>query len=571
MLLIGAVLLGAFIWFVERESENTIQKEVRGRSLFAAYPESIFRLEMERGDVRIVCSKKSGKWRLTEPTDAPLDPAIVEQMIAAMVAVQRGELITQQTLNERGLTPTDYGFDEPQATIRFSNNHGTSTWILGRDAPIGDTLYVMSGESGDIISAPRTLLHLVPEDPSWIRDRTLFHDNAASIRGIDLRTETGFLQLRKDDAAGWEMVQPHAGPADARQVGQLIEAILSARINTFVTDEQTDLTVYGLSPAEVEVTLFNRNEETQSLLVGSALPDTPELRYAKWVEGASVFAIPSEWVEKLYVDRNLLRSRKIVTLSQDQLIGMTIEKGDLRIELAETNNQWVVVRPVRQDVAPRAFERVSNALFSGVASDFVNTPTEEQRARLEEEAWAVTAESENHSQTIRLLREESGNWLVCRGKESALCEVADSFFNESFIDPLYYRDLTVLTIEPGQIRKIVQNKSSEQEQVLDDPSDLTFQRVANKLGNMKALRYVSGNTSALEQYGLDAPAFRLTVLLTGTNLLGRALAIGSETDDGYFAMLQGENAVFVLPDEVVETLIEMPDPSSENTAKETGQ
>jgi len=142
MLLISAVLLGAFIWFFERDSGNSLQQERLNRTLFSVYPESIEWIRMERGDVQIVCSKASGEWRMTQPTDAPVNAAVVEKMIAGMAAVERGELISADTLSERGLTPADYGFDKPRARITFKNNRGTFTWLIGRDAPLGEMLYV---------------------------------------------------------------------------------------------------------------------------------------------------------------------------------------------------------------------------------------------------------------------------------------------------------------------------------------------------------------------------------------------------------------------------------------------
>jgi hypothetical protein len=102
MLLIGAVLLGGFIMIFERGSENSYQQSQRMRTVFAIYPESIDRISLERDGVPIECTKSAGIWRLTKPADAPVDSGVVEKMISGMAHVERGELITVETLREIG-------------------------------------------------------------------------------------------------------------------------------------------------------------------------------------------------------------------------------------------------------------------------------------------------------------------------------------------------------------------------------------------------------------------------------------------------------------------------------------
>ncbi|HPR83703.1 MAG TPA: DUF4340 domain-containing protein, partial [Pontiellaceae bacterium] len=302
MLLIGAVLLGGFILIFERGSENSQQQNQRSRTVFSVHPESIEQILMERDGVQIECTKTAGIWRLTKPADAPVDSGVVEKMISGLTRVERGELIAAKTLQERNLTPAAYGFDKPRARITFRNNHGTFTWLIGRDAPIGKTLYVMPADGGDIISAPRTLLNLIPQDPAWIRDRTLFSGETAAVRGLDLRRTAGFLQLRQPENNGWTILQPYTGRADSQSVHALIGKIFAGRIIDFVTDEKADLTAYGLEKPAYELTVFTQDERTQTLLVGKPVPEKPETRYAKRVETDSVFTVPADWTKEFEAD-----------------------------------------------------------------------------------------------------------------------------------------------------------------------------------------------------------------------------------------------------------------------------
>ena len=567
MLLISAVLLGAFIWFFERDSGNSLQQERLNRTLFSVYPESIEWIRMERGDVQIECSKASGTWRMTRPTDAPVNAAVVEKMIAGMAAVERGELISAEMLSARGLTPSDYGFDEPRARITFKNNRGTFTWLIGRDAPLGEMLYVMSSDGDDIVAAPRTLLNLVPEDPAWIRDRSLFTSKAGAVRGIDLRRAGGFLQLRQGDGGCWMIQQPHVGRADRLGVNTLVEKILSARIGKFITDEQTDLTIYGLEAAALELTLFTGNGETQTLRIGKVLPEQPEARYAKWMDDYSVFTVPAEWAAEFELDSDSLRNQQVVDEQLSRISNLTITSGERQIELVQTNNQWQVVRPARWDAEPASIRAILEALSSSVILEFVDNPTTLQTEQIANAPWTITFSTGPKTHTLRIARPlADGRLMMQRDDEASFYITGGELPNIPFNEPLFYRNRTVLQIDPQQIQAITLQTDEKEFRVENlngqyTTADRTQKPVANAVfkmvGELTGLRteqYIAFNPDSLTTYGLDSPAARLSITLAGTNMLGQVLLLGDSAKGGRYAMLQGQPVIFVLPETSVNTL-----------------
>lgn len=567
MLFISAVLLGAFIWFVERDSATSSQQKKIDRTLFSVYPETIDWIAMERGGMQIECSKASGEWRLSKPADAPLNTTVVERMIAGMASVERGELITAETLHDRGLTPADYGFDEPRAKIRFRNNHGTFTWLIGRDAPLGEMLYVMSSGGGDIVAVPKTLLNLVPEDPAWIRDRTLFNSKAGSVRGIDLNRPSGFLQLRQTGENGWMMQQPHEGSADRLSVNRLIEKILSARIGKFITDEQTDLTIYGLEEPSIELTLFAESGGTQTLLIGKALPDQPEMRYGKWIDSYSVFTVPSEWTAELELKSDSLRNRQLVNGGLAKISRLTITSSENLTELVRTNGQWQVVRPARWDAEPAAVNQVLEAIAGSVIMEFVDTPDTNQTAQINSAPLMIRFGEEEKLYSLCISEPlADGSRLVRRDEEASLGIIAGELFDNVFRDPLFYRTRTVLQIDPAEIKTVTLTapngefrveKANGQYAATDrtrkTDSTALFELTAELTG-LRAERYVAFNPESLSAYGLESPAARLSITLNGTNILGQVLLLGDAAEGGRYAMLQGQPIVFVLPERSAEAL-----------------
>jgi len=567
MLLIGVVLLGAFIWFFERDGETSHQKKQRTQTVFAVYPESIHSILLERNGVKIECAKAGGVWRLIRPADAPVNAGIVEQMIAGMARVERGELITTQTLEDRNLSPADYGFDEPRARITFQNSRGTFTWLIGRNAPLGEMLYIMSEGGGDIIAASQTLLNLVPEDAAWIRDHALFRDEVAAVRGIDLRRPNGFLQLRHPEGTTWLMQQPHKSRADILSIHALIENILTARIRKFVTDEKSDLTVYGLEDPSYELTLFTQDEKTQTLYVGKPSPDQPDTRYAKWVGSDSVFTVPEEWVKLFEIKENLLRSRQLLGVLPARITELQITRGEQQVGLTQTNGSWQITRPAQWDAESSQVGELLQALARVVVLDFVDDPSVEQKQLMTDAPWSILFTENEETHTLRISEATAeGLRLVQRDKEASFYATDAGFIGETFVDPLFFRSRTVLRVDPSQIQKITQKDAEEESCVQSTentftPLDQTHRTdseavfdLTSQLMNLQATRYVAFNPDSLEPYGLDKPTFRLYVNLNGTNTLGRVILLGNTAEGGRFAMLQGQEIIFVLADKTVQAL-----------------
>ncbi len=582
MLLISALLLGAFIWFIERDSEDSRRQNLRSQKVFAVYPSSIRRIEMERDDSVIECSKESGEWRMTRPTDAPVNTTIIEKMIAGMAAVERGALITQQTLADRNLSASDYGFDEPRARITFQNDQGTFTWLIGRDAPLGKSLYVMEEGGGDVISTDQTLLNLVPKDPSWIRDRTLFSTKAAAVRGIDLRRQAGFLRLRQEKENSWRMEQPHVGRADLPSMNALIEHILSAHIEQFITDEKADLTVYGLQEPSTELTLFTKEEQTQTLLIGKELPDRPDALYAKWADRDAVFAVSAEWAADFALNYDSLRNRQLIDEPAENITAISIAYGEQTVELIQTNSEWTITRPARWPAEQDSVMFLLETIGGNVIDSFVDVPDDEQRQLIQETPWTITFKTGGTAHMLRIAS-SGGQRLVQRDDEPSFYALAEHVLPDVFADPLFYRDRTVLKIDPDSISAVSLTTGDSEYRVekhdgqfaapdrTQKPNEDALTELTTELSALETGRYIAFNPKSLAPYGLDTPSARLSISLNRTNLLGQVILLGSPAGTGRYAILQGQNIVFVLQKKSAQALTRELTQSVEKNVKETAE
>jgi len=104
-----------------------------------------------------------------------------------------------------------------------------------------------------------------PESP-W----SISPEQVESIRLTDL-SDPALVVLRRDLEAGWRMLAPAIGGADAGRVEAALTAVL-APVVAQTLDTPTDLEPFGLSPAHYRMTLLMVDGTAHSMDVGAVDP-----------------------------------------------------------------------------------------------------------------------------------------------------------------------------------------------------------------------------------------------------------------------------------------------------------
>jgi hypothetical protein len=173
--------------------------------------------------------------------------------------------------------------------------------------------------------------------------------------------------------------------------------------------------------------------------------------------------------------------------------------------------------------------------------------------------------------------EEDGGLLYARrsGWEDVTCAVGGPFralLTDALAEPLGYRNRTMLSVLPEHVRRIELSLNGESQAVVrgedgqwtveeeDDrdaraPDGEAIQDVLFFVSNLRALRAEEHQPADLDGYGLERPAVSLTLGLSGGDGIRKTLLFGNRAEQGgRFAMVQGQDVVFVMGDGVSERL-----------------
>jgi len=155
--------------------------------------------------------------------------------------------------------------------------------------------------------------------------------------------------------------------------------------------------------------------------------------------------------------------------------------------------------------------------------------------------------------------------------EPLIYRISASSSSTISMDPLSYRDYTVLSLSPSAIRKITLKKDGKKQAVersgagawkpvLPSTGAVNMDVVTNlltKAADLRVLRFERSDIKDLAVFGLKEAQASLTFSLSGKEGIQKTLLFGEPSEDlGVYAMFQGQDMVFVLEKTLTDAMIQ---------------
>lgn len=166
----------------------------------------------------------------------------------------------------------------------------------------------------------------------------------------------------------WEITAPQAYPADATAVAALTSATFELASERLVDANATDLASYGLAPAEMEVTILDKDGKKSKLLLGENTP-TGNAVYAKLEGDPRLFTTAASHKTAFQKEVNDLRDKRLMPFSLDRLSMMALRTPKSNLEWSKASDgEWRIVKPQALRADATAADEVMNKL-RGAAMD----------------------------------------------------------------------------------------------------------------------------------------------------------------------------------------------------------
>ena len=322
--------------------------------------------------------------------------------------------------------------------------------------------------------------------------------------------------------------------------------------------------------------------------MGGPVETNKDLVYARVKGSESICAVRASILGRLAMKAEDLRDRRLMTLSIYDITYFRAEEGEHAVELRRDGETWNVVEPKPWKADSQRMQDLLTAWVGAGIEAFVDDPetnlsalglappartlkfARRAPAASGEESQPVSAGDEVTVQ-VSSSKRSLGLVLVHVEQENALYEILADALNTVSMDPLFYRDREVLNLDPDDVLKITVSQDDRERSVERGPSG-EFQPVGSGDGKIDAesvrdllmtachlvvSEFVADTPEKLSDYGLDKPRAVLALGLKGEAGLGKAVLFGADAGDkGVYAMLRGQDVVFVLGNSVKEKLLQ---------------
>ncbi len=602
-LLVLLILTGGFMVVFEKGAEPAARSLPVESPLLHIRPSSVTRLSLFVGTNTMECVLREGQWFMIKPVEMRADSARMSRLVEAILAMRQQEVVDPERREKRNLTLASFGLESPRARVVVGTDLRTDELVLGDLAPLGDRVYVRLNGGEEVLGVSCHLSEILPLEVAGFQDRAAFPASVRQTVRLEVKHASGFFQLALRNGA-WRIQQPYDAPADGARVEQVLQRLTSLTVAGFSeTGSKVDSSSFGLggedTALQVSAWCLGRTEPFV-LTVGKARQADPSWLYARISDAGRIGYIGREVLALQALNAESLRDRRLCDIDPALIASIALRDGDQKLVLDKNaGGGWVMSEPLRVTANIRAVGALLRTI-GGLQGDEIRASgtTNSVPAEIESlpyrlalsvvmpdkgstnETPVAGAASVGWSGRFGLSSSDGSSGWVYHEEAKLLYRVRAEDLTpfglhqagsgrSAFADPLTYMDCRMLDINPQQVRKITLSRQGREESVavnaegvwlVESPPDGQMAAGAvpallELAAGLQADRVESLAVTNGALYGLNESADRVTFGLSGGGIQ-KTLLFGSDSrNHGVYAMVQGQEAVFVLRKSIADALL----------------
>ncbi len=589
VLAVIAVGLAAFIGFYEQGTLSSGElAERRGRLLPRFVRARVDRVVIDRDEGRVVLARvrededEVGEWNLVEPMEWPADMDAVDTLLGALEWAS-----ARRTLE--GIDEADrsrFGFDDPRLTASFTAADQEVPLTFGGEDALQSGLYLTLDDPTTAYVVGQDLLEAIDHDAEHFRDRALLSRfGTSTVTTFEIEDAEGIRRIVREDDR-FHLEAPVQGLASAPKLREILRALGDLTATRFVDESPDDLSAYGLDAPTRTVRLEREAlpDQDGDLVIRFGGPCAAEGEgeggvHVRVDEGPVVCASAVEGLDTPVAE---LRETRLVTTDESELERLTIEQGGRTLVLERDPEELTFTltgagdAPV--DVDDDALAELMRELRSVRATGY--QPSDGPIAQ----PWltlSFVGADEEVVEEVRVGRPSATGLVASRGDEPVTLTLPPEAADVLTISTLRFRsrrlieedvDEAVAVDVEGRVRQTLERDGLKWRMTAPFSADAerpVVRDAVRAIASLEAVRFDA--ESATPAHGLG----RISATLRFETSDGEdehdhdhgdepdedrpaersyTIEIGAETEGGAFARLEGDPAVFVVTEAVVDAL-----------------
>lgn len=372
-LLVVAVGLGAYIYFVERHRDPASAPEPN-EELFTFDADDVRELEVRAEDGAVTeLRQDDGVWRLVAPVEAAADDVSATSLAATLSSLE-----INRVLDEGPVDLEPFGLEAPAIEIGVAadGGDGRQRLLIGDETPTGSDRYAKLDASDRVFLIPgyhRTTLNKTTFD---LRDKTLLDFDRDALDRLEVMSGERTIGFARD-GDDWRLAEPLEAAADFGTVEGLIGSLGSGRMRAVASESADALDEYGLDAPAHTVSL-HAGSATATLHVGAAAEDGTY--YAHDAARPLVFTVDATLVTNLERDADEYRRKDLFAFRAFNASRLEVQRGDDTVVFEKRaaseddedgEDTWELAAPASGSVPHDAMDDLLSKLSGLRAASFV--------------------------------------------------------------------------------------------------------------------------------------------------------------------------------------------------------
>ncbi len=362
------IILSVYVYLVEikGKAEQDRAEEI-ARRIFSFEESTVVKMTVRRPDDTLICERSEEGWRLLSPVQALGLQSVVQDLVNDMVRM----MIEQEIADE--VNWSDYGLEPPQYTVVIETITGqVDSLLIGDENPVGNYLFARKEGDPRVLLTSASIQTTLTKDVFDLRDQSVLHFETDQVRQFTLsRKGEGKIVFQKE-GNNWMIVEPFVAFGDFRVVNGIIDQINNSHVRSFEDEEPQNLSQYGLSSPDYDVTLTIGVEGLlKQLLVGKE-KETNRF-YAKDTARLPVFTVDNLLVDEFKHTVFEMRNKSIALFKELDIFTVEFHHWGEPYFICQrdTAGGWQVLFPVETEAKTWRVESFFSFLAQVKVEEFI--------------------------------------------------------------------------------------------------------------------------------------------------------------------------------------------------------
>jgi len=328
--------------------------QLRDKTVMALDQNQVKRIEVHHGEQSTAVESEGDKgWKMVTPLEAKADKSKINDLISTINGAKVKEFLEE--------TPQDlakYGLNPPRWRLSFfiGDDRAEKTLLFGDEDTAKSAVNAKRGSMDAVFLVETKVLEKLPKEAADWRDRTLMAFKRDDVQRVEIRAGDSTVEITCVENCGkipddrWQLKQPLEARADAVKVRTLLRNLEELKAKSFITENATDLSPYGLDHPTAQIHIQLKDQATPVTLLFGAEGAEKSGRYLKFPDRSAVYLIEQKDSSDLLKTAPELRDLKLLAFKARDIRKLEIIQPDGHVVLEGEGEIWNQVKPTKSKV-----------------------------------------------------------------------------------------------------------------------------------------------------------------------------------------------------------------------------